>query len=193
MRPWSLVGVLSVGAFAVLVDTSPLLAQNTVINACANISTGAVRVVFDGSTCKANEAPISWNVAGQPGPQGPSGPAGPPGPQNLVAISVDGTSTTKTAVIPDLGTVRVECDATGVATVTLTSPDPFEFLIQALGAPGFAEGIDTQVVIDNNSPLISVMLVNKLGVGTWKLDSTRDSSPPPGLHCVASAIVTITD
>jgi hypothetical protein len=58
--------VLALGA---LLGESKLFAQGDVIFACLNTATGAVRIVFGGSLCKANESPLQWNVAGQPGPQ----------------------------------------------------------------------------------------------------------------------------
>ena len=32
---------------------------------CVSASTGAVRVVSDGSWCRPNELPLQWNVAGE--------------------------------------------------------------------------------------------------------------------------------
>jgi hypothetical protein len=60
------------------------------INGCYLAATGSLRIIDPASTdrlrnrCLATEAPISWNVAGAPGPAGPRGDAGPqgePGPQ----------------------------------------------------------------------------------------------------------------
>src|SRR5262245_45907413 len=64
---------------ALIGGESVLSAQGAVVFACANISTGNVRVVFGGSECKPNESPLQWNVAGQPGPAGPLRPPGPRG------------------------------------------------------------------------------------------------------------------
>lgn len=47
----------------------------TVINACVNKATGAVRIA---NACGRSETPLSWN---QQGPAGSQGPAGPPGAQ----------------------------------------------------------------------------------------------------------------
>jgi hypothetical protein len=56
---------------------------DVVIEACANVKTGALRLA-DGATCKSGEQALTWNHAGAqgpPGPSGPTGPAGPAGPQ----------------------------------------------------------------------------------------------------------------
>jgi hypothetical protein len=53
------------------------------IQACYNNTNGGLRRVNTPANCKNHETPISWNVAGPPGPQGPAGaqgPVGPPGP-----------------------------------------------------------------------------------------------------------------
>ena len=72
----SLLPGLILGAIVLVVTPSPARGQNNVVNACANNSTGVIRVVFSGNTCKPNESPLSWNVAGQPGPKGDQGVQG---------------------------------------------------------------------------------------------------------------------
>ena len=69
-----------------------------VINACYNVHDGAVRVVDGPTSCKNNEAALSWNqtgpqgtpgdqgVAGPPGAQGPQGPPGETGPQGAQGV-----------------------------------------------------------------------------------------------------------
>jgi hypothetical protein len=57
-----------------------------VIHGCyAKPSSGAMpgnlRVVDTGQSCQASETALSWNQAGQLGPQGPAGPQGPVGQQ----------------------------------------------------------------------------------------------------------------
>jgi hypothetical protein len=49
--------------------------EDGTVQACRNLRHGLVRIALDSSSCKRNEAAISWNR------QGPQGPAGPPGPQ----------------------------------------------------------------------------------------------------------------
>lgn len=67
---------LGTGAIALTsVDSS------TTYYACVQLSTGGVRMVPTGNSCKSNEYPITWN---QVGPQGAVGPAGPVGPQGEV-------------------------------------------------------------------------------------------------------------
>src|SRR4051795_11822754 len=54
------------------------------IYACVNASSGTIKIVDAGTTCKEHETPLVWNTQGPqgvPGPAGPSGPAGPAGPQ----------------------------------------------------------------------------------------------------------------
>jgi Collagen triple helix repeat (20 copies) len=64
-------------------------ASAQVIHACANNINGDLKVVAAGAACPRNWTPLSWNVAGVPGPVGPPGPqgvqglAGPQGPQGL--------------------------------------------------------------------------------------------------------------
>jgi hypothetical protein len=62
----------------------PQKASAQVIHACANNSSGDLKVVAAGASCPRNWTSLSWNVAGPPGPQGSQGPPGPqggPGPQ----------------------------------------------------------------------------------------------------------------
>src|SRR5687767_5303801 len=49
------------------------------IHACV-ANTGALRIVGAAATCKNNETPLSWNIAGPQGPVGLTGPPGPSGP-----------------------------------------------------------------------------------------------------------------
>jgi Lamin Tail Domain len=67
----------------VAISTAAPSAPNT-IDACRNIRHGLVRIVFDDTACKKNEAHLSWDVQGpkgDPGVQGLAGPEGPPGPK----------------------------------------------------------------------------------------------------------------
>ena len=76
-------------AVVAAISTAAPTPPNT-IDACRNIRHGLVRIVFDDTACRKNEAHISWDVQGPkgdpgaPGPagaEGPAGPAGPPGPK----------------------------------------------------------------------------------------------------------------
>jgi hypothetical protein len=59
----------------------PLPPAEAEINACRKLSSGLLRVPGPAGRCRRNERPLSWNVAGRPGPRGEPGPAGPPGEQ----------------------------------------------------------------------------------------------------------------
>jgi hypothetical protein len=50
-----------------------------VVHACYNASNGNVVLNVNASCPGAESTPITWNVAGQQGPQGAAGPAGPQG------------------------------------------------------------------------------------------------------------------
>ena len=71
-----------------LAATGQLSAQG-LIHACAGAN-GGVRLLAAGESCRPNEAPVSWSIAGPDGPagppgsqgvQGPEGPQGDPGPE----------------------------------------------------------------------------------------------------------------
>jgi parallel beta-helix repeat protein len=69
--------------FALLI--SPALvpdaaAQQTVLYACVNTSSGEVKLVSPGTACHNNWTLVMWNVTGSQGPAGPVGPTGPAGP-----------------------------------------------------------------------------------------------------------------
>jgi hypothetical protein len=80
--------VAAVGGVA-LASSSP---STKVIHACKNKRTGALRI---GTKCKRHErSVISWNQAGQVGPQGIQGQTGPAGPGVKTiggTLNVDGT------------------------------------------------------------------------------------------------------
>ena len=80
----------------------------TTIDACRDFRHGLVRIVFDDTSCKRNEAHISWDVQGPTGPAGPAGadgpagakgatgpqgPAGPPGPKGDPGSALSHAST----------------------------------------------------------------------------------------------------
>ncbi len=78
------VATLAIGLVAGLAGAGlSALAGDGVINACRAKSTGVLRVPAAGTSCKSDEQPLQWNVAGPqglPGATGPAGPAGSPGP-----------------------------------------------------------------------------------------------------------------
>jgi Collagen triple helix repeat (20 copies) len=57
-----------------------------VIQACADIKTGALRIAGSAEDCTHKEISIQWNQTGPQGLTGPVGPAGPLGPQGLQGI-----------------------------------------------------------------------------------------------------------
>ena len=55
----------------------PVAATSETIHGC--VKNGKLRIVASASDCKKKESPISWNAAGEPGPQGEPGEPGEPG------------------------------------------------------------------------------------------------------------------
>jgi hypothetical protein len=70
---------LCLGALSTSVARAQTAGGNT-IYACYNKTNGDLRKVSGPGQCKTPELPISWNVAGTPGPQGPQGQQGVQGP-----------------------------------------------------------------------------------------------------------------
>jgi hypothetical protein len=72
---------------AAFAAASGIVGADGKINGCyrnAGDQQGQLRLVSASASCRANEAAISWNQAGVPGPAGPQGPQGDqglPGPQ----------------------------------------------------------------------------------------------------------------
>ncbi len=82
-RPALYAGAIAVavmaGAAGIAAATTALeRTATTLIQACEKHD-GHLRIVSSAADCKPNETPLSWNIAGQPGPTGPTGPAGPAG------------------------------------------------------------------------------------------------------------------
>jgi hypothetical protein len=63
------VASIFLGLFTVLVISVPKTSAQ-VIHACANNSSGEVKIVAAGVSCPANWTTLTWNVAGPPGPAG---------------------------------------------------------------------------------------------------------------------------
>lgn len=70
-----LIAGIGVGAFGY----SSFAQDGGTITACVSNGNGQMRYTTGG--CKNNEYPVTWNIAGQQGPQGEQGPIGPEGPQ----------------------------------------------------------------------------------------------------------------
>lgn len=83
----AILAVTAGAAVAMKVATSSYADADGVYHGCVNSSSGQLRVLSAGDTCRNNEVAIDWSAHGQEGPQGPkgdtgaTGPAGPAGPQ----------------------------------------------------------------------------------------------------------------
>jgi len=64
---------------AMLLAGAAAASATTVIHACYNKTSGAVRIIVPPKTCLSTELAVSWNVTGPRGPVGPVGPVGPQG------------------------------------------------------------------------------------------------------------------
>ncbi len=114
--------------------------EDETVRGCRNLRHGLVRIVLDGRPCKRNEAAISWNKQGPPGPAGeagppgaagpqgsagaagPVGPSGPPGPKGepgTALATVDGFAGTACTTF-DGEPGRVEVGATATDLITFT-------------------------------------------------------------------------
>jgi Collagen triple helix repeat (20 copies) len=74
-------GVSITSIFVCLSTAMPQKASAQVIHACANDTSGELKVVKAGAPCPRNWSPLDWNVAGPRGPQGLPGQQGVQGPQ----------------------------------------------------------------------------------------------------------------
>jgi hypothetical protein len=64
----------------ILFALSVFVGSGEIIHACVDTSTGAVRIVNDGTLCNTNETALQWGVVGL---QGPAGPQGEPEPKAI--------------------------------------------------------------------------------------------------------------
>ncbi len=107
------------------------------VYACRNLRHGLLRIVLDPSSCKRNEAPVSWSRQGPAGPAGPAGPkgdqgergeAGPVGPQGPQGPKGDpGTSLASIDALAGAACTtfegqpgRIEVGTTATDLITLT-------------------------------------------------------------------------
>jgi hypothetical protein len=196
---------------ALLTSASPVSAQSNVINACVNSITGAVRIVSPTFVCKPPEVPLSWNVAGQPGPPGQQGPPGEkgdkgdPGPQNVVAMAVHGANQLKTTEISGLGTVTVQCTS-GSPVFALSSPDGFRYRMDHTDylsdlsthrifdpGPGQAVfGIGLSGVVTGTLGETAIIFIDKPFTGPWKIETTLLRAATPET-CNVFVTVTISE
>ncbi len=98
------------------------------IDACRNLRHGLVRIVFDETACKHNEAHLSWGDQRVPGPvgpkgdtgaQGPPGPAGPKGDAGASLGSIDGLAGMACKTFEGAAG-RIETAVTATDLITLT-------------------------------------------------------------------------
>jgi hypothetical protein len=82
-----------------------------VIHSCYTPSSGAIRIVADGTQCKTKEVHLQWNEAG------PAGPAGPAGVGSIDEL--DGTACHQDAEVP--GSLAVTYGANGSVSLTCRS------------------------------------------------------------------------
>ena len=110
---------------------APVSAQTPdTISACYQRAAGTLRRVGEPGDCRANEAPLSWNIFGPQGLQGPAGPQGLQGPPGL-----DGQQGPPGLQGP--GGVRGMTAATTHGTYTFTVPAGVTaVLVEAWGAGG---------------------------------------------------------
>jgi len=71
-RKWSLVGTLFIGIITLCSSLAPPVSAITYY-ACQNNSSGTIKMVTPGTSCKNHETMISWNDVGPEGPPGSSG------------------------------------------------------------------------------------------------------------------------
>jgi hypothetical protein len=162
------------------------------IQACAARVGGALRLVARPSDCRRRERSVSWNVrgpqgapgdagpagaagatgpAGAPGPAGPSGEPGPKGPKGDPGAAVD--SLERLAGLPcrGAGTVKLDYDASGRATLTCVStPSSVTVTVNELST-GTAGAASDEFVEFFNAGSVAVdlsgfKLVYRSGAGT---------------------------
>jgi hypothetical protein len=63
----------------IVIGLASLVGIGELIRGCVD-STGAIRIVVDGTSCADGETLLEWNITGPVGPQGPAGATGPAGP-----------------------------------------------------------------------------------------------------------------
>ena len=73
-----------------------------VINGCADVNKGNLRVVKPNEPCGNNEYAVIWNAVGPQGPQGPQGVAGPTGPTGAPGAAAPVAQTPPPVVIGTL-------------------------------------------------------------------------------------------
>jgi hypothetical protein len=119
-----------------------------VIHGCYSRSE-ALRVIDSAATCKPGETPLSWNQAGQAGPQGPPGAAGPPGPAGTAgAQGPAGAAGTQGPVGPSDAYAGREAGADPIANdgaphqVVSVKLPPGQYALWATGGIQSADGFD---------------------------------------------------
>lgn len=159
----------------VLVSGAVAYAQSTPeYNACVTKSTGGVRVVPAGNTCKSNEYPISWNEVGPQGPAGPQGQAGPQGDVGAVGPQGEVGPAGPTGPQGDAGPVGPQ------GVVGPAGPMGPMGLTGASGVSGLEQVTVTQIksAFDDYFEVTAVCPAGKRTVGGGFLNGTYTSGVP---------------
>jgi hypothetical protein len=139
----------------------------TLIHACVNARSGAVRIVSATTTCDANkETSLDWGIQGPKGDKGDTGSAGPQGPQGLQGEpGFAGVLNVYRNVTPF--TVPAGIDGFAAA-----SCDPGDQLISG----GFGIGITNPAYV----PKVVTNAPTNVGFyGTWEVHIFNMHSPEP--------------
>lgn len=98
---------IAIGAIAVGAATAVTAAGDSTITACANKSTGAMRLLSKGS-CRKTETRVTWNQQGSQGPAGIPGPAGVKGETGAKGdpgVATNGVNGQNYVLVDSAGTV----------------------------------------------------------------------------------------
>jgi hypothetical protein len=206
--------LLGVGTLAVLLvavcGNTVLRGQTGAISACAQVVTGALRVVAPGAACLPTERPLAWSVEGIQGPQGPEGPQGPQGSQgpagntNVLTYKLTNAVAVNqflTPEIPGFGTFLLTCLSNGQPRLSVFSPGAYRLHRRNVDdATSFTQIVNAGtgfVPLVNDPPGPAGRSIDTVWISTgssdlspvWKLDyltHQRDFASP----CVVAVTVT---
>jgi hypothetical protein len=173
-----------------------LSAQGAVIFACASTSTGAIRVVSEGTACKPNESPLQL-----------SGP-GEPGEQSVLTVGTATFNTIKSVTVPGLGIVEASCDGAGAPAVSLqlnaesrvrrdVTTVSGQTSTSFIGSPN--PTTITLATDQSFAGLLATYWVTFIGIdAVWKVDAHVKQFEPAGgvlidTPCIAAASITTMD
>ncbi|MDX1660250.1 MAG: hypothetical protein R3326_00550 [Gemmatimonadota bacterium] len=142
-----------------------LLAQDETIDACVHSGSGVFYLPDDradgGENCSRNDASLSWNEQGPPGPQGEPGPAGPPGVVDVNVVQEYGSHTSVSAGDVKDRILEVHCSTNekvlggggSIAAVStggsVVLPDPGSTLVGSKPVTSSAQGWQVIYRLDN--------------------------------------------